>query len=322
MIRDHGRRQLSRIEFATLRFSLRFEAGFWLSWEAFSSLRRRFRELMSCLDPACARLLDEHLFPPPFTDPEMARRHRRPAPALVLRTAPSDLRLYREKETLVLEVVFLGRGIAAITPFCRLLSELGRRGISDGRGRFELEGAVGLDPSGQEQPVSVFELEQPPVPLNDALWYLEGLPDPAFGLKLCFETPARLMQGGKPLFRPDFAGIFPFILRRVTSMIQAHCDIDLIEKPVRLMESASEIRQSRNNLKWEDWRRLQRPGAAMEMGGLCGSLHLEGEALAQLMPVLALGQLLQVGKGAAFGAGRLKLGDWRVVRDRAAALRV
>ena len=56
-------------------------------------------------------------------------------------------------------------------------------------------------------------------------------------------------------------------------------------------------------LRWFDWGRYsQRQQQEMQLGGLLGSVHLQGD-LAPFAQLLHLGQWLHVGKNASFGLG-------------------
>ena len=54
-------------------------------------------------------------------------------------------------------------------------------------------------------------------PVNDLRWWLETFAE-VDSIVLEFVTPARLLSHGRPLFRIDFARLFPYILRRVSSV--------------------------------------------------------------------------------------------------------
>ncbi len=295
---------LKRVEFSILRFHLCFEGEFELGWEQFCGLRRRFEALQS-EDPGLFRELASMMFPESFTDPQMLRRHQRPASALVLRPFQEQFRLYGAGEIFVFEVLFLGRSIVQAPVFLQLLHRLGSQGLCPGRGRFRLTLLEGLDASGAPQ-----ELELPPagatemeLPLSDAHWYLDQQSAQLREVELEFLTPARLMVQGKPLFRPCFGDIFPFMLRRMTSMIQAHCGLDLIGPPGPVLDQANRLVQE-TQLSWQDLRSIEFGSKRQDLGGLCGKIVLRGDELETLLPLLQLGSLLNLGKGASFGAGR------------------
>ncbi len=144
-------------------------------------------------------------------------------------------------------------------------------------------------------------------PVWNARWWLENqdLVTEDTSVDLVLQTPARLISRGRPLFRADFRSFFPFVLRRVTSMTFAHCQVELLEETSVLFQALAGIQGSESRLTWKDWRPLGRAGELL--GGVSGSLRLQGGGLQDVLWVLALGSLLNVGKGAAFGAGHYLL---------------
>jgi hypothetical protein len=114
------------------------------------------------------------------------------------------------------------------------------------------------------------------------------------------------MKSGKPLRRPTFAQLFPFLLRRVTAQLHAYCGIEVIDDPGPFLASAGQLSSS-SDLDWVDWRAMTgRPDLAA-VGGLVGTITLSGDALEEILWVLGLATLFGVGKGAAYGAGRIGL---------------
>jgi hypothetical protein len=74
-----------------------------------------------------------------------------------------------------------------------------------------------------------------------------------------------------------------------------------------LLQTAGEVRIAAADLRWHDWQRWsQRQNAAMMLGGVLGSLTLEGD-LAPFVPLLRTAEVVHVGKGATFGLGKLSL---------------
>ncbi len=61
------------------------------------------------------------------------------------------------------------------------------------------------------------------------------------------------------------------------------------------------------DLRWLDWERWsQRQNAAMKLGGLVGTLTLEGD-VAPFAPLLRAAEVLHAGKGATFGLGKVEV---------------
>jgi hypothetical protein len=297
---------LAEAEFALVRFSL----------DLLSDCRLELGDLLG-LRPvlhAAARILSRErraaLFEPPMSsDPVALRRYQKPSPSFVLRVAPQSAGEYREGDRLELEVLFLGKGTLVIGDFLEMLQTCGKCGLVRGEGRFEVTGAhsQGADGNWRRFWCDAYpkgELAPELVPLDQWL-------DPAWpeALPVTFEltTPARLVAGGRVLRRPQFHQLFPFLLRRVSSMLHAHCGIESIGEPVYLLDNASRLEAEWLNNCWIDWRDLSEDHELGNIGGCTGRLRLAGPGLEELLWVILLATLFGIGKGAAFGAGQCRL---------------
>lgn len=301
----------SDIEFALVHFQLEFQERFRLSQADMLRLRRELWSVASHIlggrssERFCA------LFDPPLpADPVALRRFQRPGPPFVLLPEPGRGEDLDAGDRLEIAASFWGRGVQALGDFALVLQALGKIGFHRGQGLFELVAIEAEDPAGHRLPIwregAGFHLLTPPV--NEVGWWLSHGGEPQAVL-LEFLTPARLLSQGRPLFRVDFRRLFPFLLRRVTSMLYAHCGREAVDDPARLLAAAAQVHEVENALCWQDWRILEGPGQVQDLGGVSGSVRLEGEALAVVLGVLRVGTLMNVGKGAAFGAGRFRLQD-------------
>ena len=110
----------------------------------------------------------------------------------------------------------------------------------------------------------------------------------------------------KHAYKCTLRQVFPFMLRRVTSMIHAHSGVELLDEPSSLLESVSRIDELETRLNWIDWRAIggQRD---LVVGGFTGDMVLSGQAIRDIYWVLAVSSLFGIGKGASYGAGRVKL---------------
>ncbi len=298
-------------EFALVDFRLEMYEPIALALPDLLQLRRNLRG-------AARRALPEEgpdapftvLFDPPVsTDPTAVKKFQRPGPAFVIRIGPETQGVFEAGDYFDLRVLFWGRGISHIAAFGRALAALGTRGLVCGEGRYELAAMRALDLTGNATPFwqRGERLENIAPILLDLSWWLSESDFSPPVVRVNFVTPARLISRGRPLFQPHFRTLFPFILRRVTSMIHAHCDRELVTDAADLLRSAGEVREEENRLQWTDWRRLEGEEKDQEIGGITGSLLLSGSAIDDILWVLQIGSLLQLGKGAAFGAGRYDL---------------
>lgn len=296
---------LERFDFCRLRITLEFTAAVDLPAEAGLRLRRDLlragRERLSSED--CQRLFD----PPPPLDPSARRRFQRPASPFVCSPPVGLPRHFGAGDGLVLPVLFLGDGIQLIGPFLACLAQIGRWGFWRGAGPFEIGEVAILGPRGESLPRTLAEVTAgADLFVDNARWWLEERPA-ADWWSLQFTSPARLVSDGRPLFRPTLADLFPFVLRRVMASAYHHCGLELDLDPRLLQRSVAAIEVPANRLAWQDWRTLEGEDRKVDLGGVAGRLTFRAPPEPTILQVLLLGSLLNLGKGAAFGAGHFCL---------------
>lgn len=299
--------QLSEVDFARIRFCLEFQEPASLGGGALLRLRKDLRRAAaSTLPGEVARALFD---PPLLADPQALRRFQRPGPPFALQFPLGADRHLDAGDRFELPVLFLGGGLQLLESFALTLQSLGPVGLFRGEGRFELAEISAEDPAGNRSRLwrEGQPLAQLAPPLCDAHWWVDEPQSQGAEVRLEFLTPARLLSGGRPLFRADFVGLFPFIMRRVSSMLFVHCGVEVVEDPQALLRTAEQVRVLENRLFWEDWRQLEGPERSQELGGIRGHLRLQGSDLGEIGWLLKLGSLLNLGKGASFGAGRFRL---------------
>ncbi|HHW43833.1 MAG TPA: CRISPR system precrRNA processing endoribonuclease RAMP protein Cas6, partial [Desulfotomaculum sp.] len=70
---------------------------------------------------------------------------------------------------------------------------------------------------------------------------------------------------------------------------------------------AAGVRLAEDYTQWVDWERFSaRQDSRIKMGGVVGRALYEGE-VAEFIPLLRLGELVHVGKGAVFGMGKYRV---------------
>lgn len=304
---------LDRAEYALLIFQFEVREYFDLPPLGLLRLRREFlqgiRALRNSVEENISIQLHQLLEPSVPDDPQLRRQVQRPAPPLVLRPDLERNGLVEPGDWLELPVLFLGRAIRDIEAFARLLQQLGKQGLMNGQGLYDLAAIEVEDGSGRRTTLwnggDVAGVLTPVV--NDLKWWLERQPLGWNQLQLDFVSPTRLLHKGKPLFKASFSEIFPFILRRVTSMLSTHCHIETVSDPSILLSAACELEERKNHLQWRDCRTLAGEEEEQNLGGLYGMLELAGGSLADILWVLQLGSLFQIGKGAPYGSGRYQL---------------
>lgn len=137
-------------------------------------------------------------------------------------------------------------------------------------------------------------------------------PAPALGMQatLHFHAPLRLQVQGKPVRAGQLTARDLLIaLARRTQLL---CDVHLGAAAPQLdfaalSSQAAAISLRSEGLRWFDWGRYsQRQKQEIQLGGLLGSVQLEGD-LAPFTELLYQGQWLHVGKNATMGLGGYRL---------------
>ncbi len=304
MIDGSLEKKLRRADYTSLCFNIRFDEDFLLPAYALLRLRRELNRVLKCdFGSGLSHSEFKTLLQPNLsTDPVLLRRVQQPAPGFILRVDSLQPQKYVHGDQLTLHVCFFGQGMLLVEHFTRLLEALGPVGLCGKAGRFHLE-SIGEDsgkPTARELwSGGEFSIAPTISDLSQSFDILTGT-----SVKFEFMTPARLLKNSRPLFRSGFDEIFPFILRRVTGMLATWAELEDVFDTGYLLECAAALIESENRLHWQDWRPLQKHE---EAGGLSGSVILRGNKLEELWPLLVIGELLGIGKGAAFGAGRYRL---------------
>ncbi len=265
------------------------------------------KQLPGARDTAAARQWDT-LFQPALSDDPVARRKfQKPAPGFVVTMPVSEEKHFAPGDRLELPVLFLGTSIPLIIDFLRSLVQLGRQGLVAGDGCFEVSEVYSRDSDRSD--ALVWRQTDPFEPLSCSVQPLNWLLQKhciTRCLTVKYLTPTRLLVNGKPLRKPGFAQVFPFMLRRVTSMLYAHGGVEALDEPAQLLALLRELEVHDTQFHWHDWRPL--PGRqGLMVGGFVGQTHISGQALEELYWVLAVAALLGIGKGAPYGAGHFAL---------------
>jgi hypothetical protein len=304
--------ELGQLEYVRLYLHLQMAEGAALPQGALLQLRR---ELLGALKLFEAELgaddcqaLRRALQPQVQQDAVLRRHVQKVGATLILAPEAIAEQCLVADSMVCLPILFLGDSMQIVPLFLVLIDRLGELGLHKGMGRYALVAIEGEDASGYRS--SLWHQGEDRMllapPQSDLGWWLElqGLAKKRMTIE--FLTPARLLSQGKPLFRPDFAALFPFILRRVGQVLGQHLKTNLIENPDALIERAGGLEQLDNRLVWQDWRILERNPGKQELGGIVGSLTLKGEGLGELFWILKLGCLFNVGKGSSFGFGQYR----------------
>lgn len=209
-------------------------------------------------------------------------------------------------EKFSVDLALIGRGRFQLASFVEAFRWLSRRGFKDGAQRFALTRVYDLAPVGA-RPILV--PEHPLFLAEPTDWSLAMLPHmPSSRLTLTTRSPLRLLARGAPVAELDLPLLLRALFRRLGALARYHCGFEpQVDYAGLLAHAAAHTRVVERRLVWRELPRYSaRQKRRMVLGGLEGSLTLEGD-LAPALPFLALGELVQVGKGTSFGLGRYTL---------------
>ncbi len=219
----------------------------------------------------------------------------------VIEPPPLGARDYRSGETLSFGLVVMGRALRHLPYFIhawqRALEE--RPGVGGGAAR--LTGVSYLPPEGPAQPVYDGQT------LTRPGFQPPAAPDLGDAVRLRFDTPLRLQQGGGVRGHAMTArDLLMGLARRYWLLAEFHQGVAPPAGFAGLAARAETLRLE-GELLWRDWRRYSsRQQQTMILGGVIGAVSLRGD-LAPFAGLLAAGQWTHLGKNASFGLGRYRL---------------
>jgi hypothetical protein len=206
-------------------------------------------------------------------------------------------------------VTLIGQGMRYLPDFVHVFRRLGQIGLGNERGKYSLLAVEALSPRDGTMEAIYREGEDEPRPLDATVdakliaGYAAALP--ADRITLDFLTPTRLKHEGHWVHQgPPFHVLVRTLLARVSSLSYFHCG-ERWEVDFRgLIDRAEEVRVARSETHWEDWSRFSgRQQQRVEMGGVAGRITYAGD-LRDYLPLLAMGELVHVGKGTVTGNGK------------------
>lgn len=219
-------------------------------------------------------------------------------------------KLYLAGDYITFGVTLVGRANDYLPYFILAFDEMGQNGLGKGRGKFVLEAVQQVKPFNSKY---VFTAETGEVVKPDIYNGLAVFDESKnkykmiHNLELYFKTPGRFINNGQLLERMTFEALIRALLRRITWMGRFHCGVDIELDYIDLIEKAKTVKVLKHELKWYDWERYsRRHHSKIKMGGLAGKIVF-GEGWTEFLWLLALGEILHVGKGATFGMGRYEI---------------
>jgi hypothetical protein len=314
---------LDGLRFGRFRFHLQCLTAIDLGTLPGSTLRGAFGGVFRnqvCLtrQPACTGcLLRSHcsygyLFEPSAKGTGVLQHEQAPRPFIF--EAPEEARqVLQSGDTLVFTLVLIGRAIELLPYFVFVFHRLEETGLGRGRhhdqGRFRLVALEAEQPGGGWQPVfdpaSQSLVPERPVFTTEAV-LRRATQLSADRLQMHFLTPLRLYAEGRLIRNIEAHHVIRALLRRLSVLLAVHCGQSL-ELDFPAVVAHAETIRSKAHFTWQQQGRYSsRQQRVIEMDGYTGTLTLWG-TLAPLLPLLAAGEWLHVGKGCVMGLGRYHL---------------
>jgi hypothetical protein len=226
---------------------------------------------------------------------------------------PSDERAeFGPGETVEFGMTIVG-GASRLAPyFVTAFRKLADDGLGPRRARFDLVEIVALGPGGGE--TVVYKNTEPLIRIGAAAVRAVDLVRPGDGerthLTLRFSTPMDLRDRGMPVRIPEFGSLIRRLRDRASSLAAFFGDgpLRLDFKGVSTLADTVRLVQDRTRVVIVN-RSSCKTGRRHDIGGFVGEATYEGEAIGMLMPLIRIGEVLHVGKHAAFGNGRVEVVD-------------
>lgn len=210
-------------------------------------------------------------------------------------------------ESFSLGLTVFGNAINYIPYVINVFKELEELGIGPTRGKFLIRNILREDLDGSLYPVFSEDgtlLELKPFCLN----FDADISSSIF--KITFLTPTKLIYEEKPVKEPEFIHIFSRIKDRISAIAYFYNGVELQENYLALKEEAKNIEILESNWRWvEVKRRSSKTKQIHDLSGVIGSAVFDAkdtERLSFFFPWLKIAELVNVGKNAVWGMGKMK----------------
>ena len=226
---------------------------------------------------------------------------------IVIRTKRNNHGVYQKGEHYSFEMILFGEAIAQYRAIINAMEKLGMHGIGKGKDLFQVQRVI-------EHCIGV-----PKMIYDDGEWI--GVPTPMSWqraehlfeqmprkVKLQLMTPLKLQVAGKLQSTIQLPSFIENVSRRVVSLQYYHQAITNLSFVQWAKEQAEHVTMHYAKTKQVTYERFStRQNQKVPLEGIEGELIIEGEVIAQLFPLLYVGQFCHVGKQAMFGLGEYEL---------------
>jgi len=226
----------------------------------------------------------------------MTGRNRAPHPFVF----GTDAGLNEDKKEINLELTLFGKAIDYFPYIYYALSKAGEKGVLKKRTKFKIVDITSGPHSILKQDGSINTKVTPNEwSLNDDEQKKES------NIKIDFKTPYRLKKNGKYVSTFEYPDIINSISRRVKILTSLYGEHDINNEHIEVTTPHKTGKQ----LFWTELTHYSsRQNRAMKLGGVVGSMEIEGSFTQKEMSLLKAGEIFNIGKNISFGLGRVLVG--------------
>jgi len=218
-----------------------------------------------------------------------------------------EKRGYAKGDSLEVGLTIFGEYINFLPFFVYTFQQMGGKGISYKRSKFQLDSVYNIS---LEKEILIFSSKDNMLKTG----LLDGISIdtldfnyPGKEITLDFISPFRVQKTGKVFTNPQL--ITPEILlqtleRRIFAIASLFCNSGNNWQPIKI---ENDLRIAENNLYFYDWERYSsRQKTKILLGGFRGRLKLEGD-IKRYYPLFKCGEHLNIGKNTVFGLGKYSI---------------
>jgi len=221
---------------------------------------------------------------------------------------PFTLWCAQQGDIVNVKLVLIGKAIKSLPYFVYTLNKLGSQGLGKGHIRYRL-------------------LQ---VSTDNRLLYEDGKSDVfmEFDPDICqvreakaaqgectldFYSPLLLRKDGRIVDRYDNYAFFATLLRRITTLYAIHCDGENFDDCRELLRKWENSIAAEVKMEWVKNKRFStRQKREIDYDGFTGEVKLTGD-IGTFLPFLEAGEILSVGKNTAFGFGKYRLKNLKIL---------
>ena len=284
---------------------------------------------------------------PPPEDTEMLRLYPKVPHPFVIEPPITEKQTFEPGETFSFHLILIGNAIDYLPYFIYTFTELGKQGIGQGRGKYDLVQVEGIGFENEAVQIynnktqtltshypiiharqigmNTLETHKQVTPQPNAPYEGEHQCNPPYqgGTKggvedtpqennhntitISLVTPLRLRFDGHITDKIEFHVLIRNLLRRISSLSYFHCGEKFQVDFKGLIERATLVKQAASDIQWFDWKRYSTRQEEWMSLGGVTGTISYEGNISDFMLLLRLGEYVHVGKGTSFGLGRYEI---------------